>query len=84
MKSYTIKIDGMSCPMCETHVNDILRNKFNLKKVKSSFKTKEAHAIGNVDLNKNDMNKIFKDYGYKVYKIVEKPYQKKGLFSFFK
>lgn len=28
----TLKIDGMMCGMCEAHVSDVIRSKFNIKK----------------------------------------------------
>ena len=38
MVQLTLRIDGMSCGMCESHVNDTIRQKFNVKKVTSSHK----------------------------------------------
>lgn len=32
----TLRIDGMMCGMCEAHVNDAIRARFNVKKVTSS------------------------------------------------
>ena len=34
----TLKIDGMMCGMCESHVNDAVRNAIEVKKVSSSHK----------------------------------------------
>lgn len=36
MTKTTLKIDGMMCGMCESHVNDAIRNAFEVKKVTSS------------------------------------------------
>ena len=36
MQQYTLKIDGMMCGMCESHVNESIRNAFSVKKVTSS------------------------------------------------
>lgn len=36
MTQITIKIDGMMCGMCESHVNDAVRRAFPVKKVTSS------------------------------------------------
>ena len=36
MKKITLKIDGMMCGMCESHVNDAIRRAFRVKKVSSS------------------------------------------------
>ena len=31
-----VKIDGMMCGMCESHINDAIRNAFAVKKVSAS------------------------------------------------
>ena len=38
MVQMTLKIDGMQCGMCESHVNDTLRAAFPLKKVRERVK----------------------------------------------
>ena len=38
MVKITLKIDGMSCGMCEAHINDTVRAAFRIKKVDSSHK----------------------------------------------
>ena len=30
-----LKVDGMACGMCESHINDTVRNKFSVQKVTS-------------------------------------------------
>ena len=32
MKKITVKVEGMRCGMCESHVNDLIRRNFNVKK----------------------------------------------------
>ena len=36
MVQTTLKVDGMMCGMCESHINDAVRNAFSVKKVTSS------------------------------------------------
>lgn len=36
MNKITVKIDGMMCGMCESHINDAIRRAFPVKKVTSS------------------------------------------------
>ena len=36
MYQITLNIDGMMCGMCESHINDAVRNAFPVKKVSSS------------------------------------------------
>ncbi len=38
MIKVTMKIDGMSCGMCEAHINDAIRKVFSVKKVASSHR----------------------------------------------
>ena len=38
MKNLILKIDGMACNMCESHVNAIVRDALNTSKVKSNYK----------------------------------------------
>lgn len=45
MVQLTLRIDGMSCGMCESHVNDTIRQKFNVKKVTSSHKKGETVIV---------------------------------------
>ena len=41
----TVRIDGMMCSMCESHVNDAIRNHLNVKKVSASHNKGEATII---------------------------------------
>lgn len=38
MIQITVKIEGMACGMCESHVNDAVLRAFSVKKVSSSHK----------------------------------------------
>lgn len=45
MTKTTLKIDGMMCGMCESHMNDAIRNAFKVKKVTSSHTAGESVII---------------------------------------
>lgn len=45
MIKYTIKVCGMMCSMCESHVNESIRNTFVVKKVSSSHKKERTEII---------------------------------------
>jgi cation transport ATPase len=68
MYQITLKIDGMACSMCESHVCDTIRNQFKVKKVSAS------HAKGELDPTG------YKLLGY----ACEPYEKKGGLFSIFK
>lgn len=40
-----VGIDGMMCGMCESHVNDVIRKSFDVKKVSSSHSKKRTEII---------------------------------------
>ena len=42
MYQITLGIDGMMCGMCESHINDVIRSKFSVKKVTASHSKGEA------------------------------------------
>ena len=42
MTETRVKIDGMACGMCESHVNEAIRSGCRVKKVTSSHKKGEA------------------------------------------
>ena len=40
MVKTVVKIEGMACGMCESHMNDTFRNKFQVKKFPAHLKIK--------------------------------------------
>lgn len=77
-----IKIEGMACGMCESHMNDAIRNKFKVKKVSSSHTDKESVVISEEILNEDEVQKAVEDTGYTFISMSSEPYEKKGFFSF--
>ena len=81
MKKITVEIDGMMCGMCESHVNDCVRENFNVRKVTSSHSKRETVIITENDIDEAKLREAVNKTGYKVVSIKEEPYEKKGLFS---
>lgn len=61
-----LEIDGMMCSMCESHVNDAIRNHFKVKDVKSSHKTGLTQIQSEEELDKDLLRKTVEETGYKV------------------
>ncbi|MCR5732962.1 MAG: cation transporter, partial [Sphaerochaetaceae bacterium] len=59
-----LEIDGMMCTMCESHVNDAIRNNFKVKSVKSSHKTGVCTVTSEEPLDTEKVTKVLKDMGY--------------------
>ena len=85
MQQYTLKIDGMMCGMCESHVNESIRNAFSVKKVTSSQAKGETIILTEKDLDEKKLKETIDKTGYQLLSISKSHYEKKkGLFSFLK
>ncbi len=82
MLKTTVKIDGMACNMCETHVNDAVRRAFRVKKVTSSHKTGECDIISEDEIDRQQLTDVLAQTGYRVLSVTSEPYQKKGFLFF--
>lgn len=72
MKEIVLKIDGMMCGMCESHVNDVVRRACNPKKVKSSCKSNTTTILCVDSTDIDAVVKSIEAIGYKVEGIEEK------------
>ena len=63
---YILGIDGMSCSMCEAHVQDAINLKYNVKKAKASRTDKELVVITEQDISEEDFHKVLDPTGYKM------------------
>ncbi|MBQ7336200.1 MAG: cation transporter [Clostridia bacterium] len=82
----TVKIDGMMCGMCESHVNDAVRRAIAVKKVSSSH-SKGVTVIESEDaIDREKLRVAIEKDGYRVLEITEETVEKKekkGLFARF-
>jgi len=81
MVKQTIKVDGMMCSMCEAHVNDAVRNNFNVKSVKADRSKGVAEIVAEEALDADKLKSVIEATGYTCGEISCEPYKKKGLFS---
>ena len=77
-----VGVDGMMCGMCESHVNEAVRNAFPIKKVSSSHGKKQTEIISEESLDHEKLKAAIEKTGYQVTSVTEEPYKKKG-FSLF-
>lgn len=80
MEQIIAKIDGMMCGMCESHMNDMVRNNFKVKKITSSHAKKETVIVAEEGFDDAKFTEEVEKLGYKVLGIEHQPYEKKGLF----
>ncbi len=81
MYKTTVTIDGMMCGMCESHINNAIRNKVTVKKISSSHKKDETVIISESKLTSEMITAALDGSGYSVMNVTCEPYEKKGFFS---
>ena len=81
MTRIVLKIDGMGCGMCEAHMNDAIRNAFEVKKVTSSHTKKETVILAQNTLDEDRLRQVVAEAGYRLEDIEHGPYEKKGFFG---
>ena len=82
MINTTLIIDGMMCGMCESHINDTIRQSFSIRKVTSSHTKGTTEIISEKPLDETALKEAVGKTGYEVLTIKTEPYEKKH-FSLF-
>lgn len=82
MLKIILKIDGMMCGMCESHINDMIRKNFAVKKVTSSHGKGKTDIITENPIAEEDLRKAIDETGYTLVDMQTEAYEKKG-FSLF-
>ena len=79
----TVKVDGMMCGMCESHVNDAVRNAIEVKKVYSSHKKGTTEILTEQPVDEEKVKAAIEATGYKVLGITTGEAEEKKGFSLF-
>lgn len=82
MKKTTAKVEGMRCGMCESHVNDIVRRNFNVKKVTSSHVKGETVILSGQPIDAEQLVRVISADGYGASDVRKKSTSKKVCFPF--
>ena len=77
----TLQIDGMACAMCESHINDVIRRSFAVKKVTSSHSRGQTVILSEQPLDEAALRSAIHATGYEVRDVRTAPYEKRGLFG---
>ena len=82
MQKYTLKIEGMMCGMCESHINDTIRKVVaDAKKVSASHKKGIATFLSEESISDEQLKKAIEETGYTCTEVNSETYVKKGLFG---
>ena len=72
----------MACSMCEAHINDTIRQNFNVKKVTSSHAKVETVVLSERPLDESALRAAIEATGYEFVSADSHPVpEKKGLFG---
>lgn len=82
MVKIILVIEGMACGMCETHINDAVRQNFAVKKVTSSHSKGKTEIFAENPLDNEKLKDVISKSGYTIIGIHTEPYKKK-VFSLF-
>ena len=84
MNKVTLKVEGMACPMCESHIADAIRKTYReAKEVKASHTKKEASFVIDKAIDLSLVKDAIDKTGYKYIDGKVEPYEKKKLFGLF-
>ena len=83
MTKTVLKIDGMMCGMCESHINDCIRKYFSVDKVTTSNTKGQSVILSKEPLDEDKIRAGIADTGYTLLGVTSgEAEEKKGLFSF--
>ena len=77
-----LRVDGMMCGMCESHIKEVVRKTARVNKVTSSHTKGETVILSEQPLAQQALRAAIAATGYEVKAVDAHPYAKKGLFSF--
>ncbi len=81
MVQIRVGIDGMACGMCESHVNDAIRQHLVVKKVSSSHTKGECTIVAEEAVSEKEICAALDGTGYSVTSYTVQPYEKNGFFA---
>ncbi len=74
----TLKVDGMVCSMCESHINEAVRRAVPVKKVTSSHRKGETVVITEGPADGEALRAAVDATGYRVLSVTQEPFEQKG------
>ena len=76
----TVRVEGMACSMCEAHINDAVRAKFQVKKVSSSRSKERTEILSEMPLDAQTLVATIEQTGYRASDVRSEEYVKKSFF----
>lgn len=77
MVKMIVGVEGMACGMCESYINEAIRNAFPVDSVSSSRSKKETDIVAKDLIPEEKIRKVIDQTGYQVTSYRVEPYEKK-------
>ena len=82
MVKTTVQVSGMTCGMCEAHINDVIRREVpGARKVKSSYQTGECSFVSDPAPDAEALRRAIAATGYEMTGLRAETVEKKRLFG---
>lgn len=65
----TVHIDGMSCAMCESHINDTIRSSFKIRSIKTYHTSGVSVILSDTEIDTDKLRSLIGSLGYTVKEI---------------
>ncbi len=66
-----VSVEGMMCSMCESHINDLIRNQFSVRKVRSDRRKNRTVIVSDERPDHGKLKSAIEGMGYTVTGITE-------------
>lgn len=84
MVKTVVEVVGMSCGMCESHINDAVRNAFRVRKVTSSRAKQKTEILSDMPLDEAALQSVINGLGYRALAVHSETCERRSLFPFHK
>lgn len=81
MTKTTVGIEGMVCPMCEAHINDVIRRSFPVRSAKADRRRKRCVIVSEQPLDEAALRAAISSTGYEVTSFSSEPHKRWGTFG---
>jgi len=66
-----VTVEGMMCPKCEAHVNEAVKNNFQISSVQSNHNKNQTVILSEASLDPAKLKAVIEEEGYSVTGVIE-------------
>lgn len=77
MEKIVLRIEGMKCGHCESHMNEALKADFGIRKALSSHDRGTTEFVSKIAITNAELKATVEEAGYRLLGVEREPYEKK-------